>query len=333
MASCMFFAWMALAAVTALVAENPYAGSAACRACHSAYWQKQSNSHHANALRRTGDTVVSKIFPEQPILERNGTGFEYRLAGDGMEVIVRQKDKSASAILEWVFGAGALALTPVGRNAGGYFEHRVSWYAASQRPGMTLGHAPQAPKSPDAALGRKTKSEEITRCFNCHAAGVRPGPDLQWMQPGVQCERCHGPGATHVKTAGKADIVSNRAANAVDQVAFCAQCHRSPAESLDAAPEQSDPMLIRFAPVGLVASQCFKASAKLMCLTCHDPHEDARREAAFYSAKCQSCHEQKPAAGCAFEKEDCLSCHMRKSTPVKDLTFTDHRIRIYSGKK
>src|SRR5688572_15051698 len=121
MPGCTSFAWILLAAITAVAAENPYAGSVACRACHPVQWQKQSNSHHANALRRAGDTLLPKVLPERPILERNGTGFGYRSTGDGLEVTVRQKERTATAILEWVFGAGALALTPVGRNSGGYF--------------------------------------------------------------------------------------------------------------------------------------------------------------------------------------------------------------------
>jgi hypothetical protein len=127
--------------------------------------------------------------------------------------------------------------------------------------------------------------------------------------------------------------VRNRALDPKAQIAFCAQCHRAPDETLGQAPEQSDPMLVRFAPVGLSMSKCFQASGQLTCLTCHDPHENARRETAFYSAQCSGCHVQRPSPACAFDKQDCVSCHMPKTTPVKDLTFTDHRIRIVRTSK
>ena len=328
--------FLLLLAPFALATENPYVGAAACAPCHPNHAKKQANTHHAKALQRAASSVLGQYLNQQPIRERNGTSFDYELIPEGIKAVASQEDRTATGIIEWVFGAGALAFTPVGRDESGYFEHRVSWYSASQRPGMTLGHPPARPQSPASALGRRPKLDEITRCFNCHAAGVRStlaGLDLDWIEPGVQCERCHGPGRIHALQPTQTSIVRNRAVDSKAQIAFCAQCHRAPEETLGQAPEQSDPMLVRFAPVGLSRSKCFQASGKLTCLTCHDPHEDARRDAAFYSARCSECHVQKPARNCAFERQDCLSCHMPKRTPVRDLTFTDHRIRILRAGK
>ncbi len=255
--------------------------------------------------------------------------FLYDTQSSPLHVIVKLGTESADAALQWIFGAGALAWTPVGYNSHGYFEHRVSWYRASGVPGMTLGHAAARPLSAQSALGRPTSTEEITRCFQCHAAGVRSGPNLDWIQPGVQCERCHGPGREHARS-GDPKLITVARFGSGNRLQFCATCHRTPLDDRTPAPESKDPMLVRFAPVGLAASRCFLASKTLGCNTCHDPHEDARHDPVFYDAKCQECHlPKKMAFHYQTSGRSCVSCHMQKSTPVTDLTFTDHRIRIY----
>jgi hypothetical protein len=98
------------------------------------------------------------------------------------------------------------------------------------------------------------------------------------------------------------------------------------------APEQADPLSIRFAPVGLLASKCSLASKDLTCVTCHDPHGRPYPEKPEYEKRCQSCHALAPsvASSCPrTENSQCLGCHMRKATPLPGLTFTDHRIRVY----
>ena len=110
---------------------------------------------------------------------------------------------------------------------------------------------------------------------------------------------------------------------------LCASCHRMPEHSSE-APETDDRLSIRFAPVGLMASACFRKSAELSCITCHDPHENAERDITHYTAKCLGCHEKSHTCR-ARETADCVRCHMQQRSPAEYLTFTDHRIRVYAG--
>jgi hypothetical protein len=256
--------------------------------------------------------------------ERSGVEYSYSTAVDGVRVSITLGKARVDALLEWAFGAGAQAITPVGRHGGRFFEHRISWYRNAGHAARTLGHPAIPSVAPAQALGIPQSPETITRCFQCHATAVKAGPDLSEMQPGITCERCHGPGAAHVEKPSNRNIVklSNRSAR--ESVRFCAECHR-----LDG--ELNDPASIRFQPVGLTASRCFQAGESLSCITCHDPHSDVAHDTSFYTARCLGCHATggKPVEQCGrTARQDCLPCHMRKESPFPFLTFTDHRIRV-----
>jgi hypothetical protein len=191
---------------------------------------------------------------------------------------------------------------------------------------MTLGHPAESPVSVTAALGQVQRPETIFRCFNCHATAVKADLDLSGMQPGVQCERCHGPGSEHVSQPAKQNIVKLSGLSARESIQKCAECHRMPSgDAHSTPPEIEDPLSIRFAPLGLMASKCFLVSGAIKCVTCHDPHGGPRPAQAMYENKCRGCH----APASSHFQSKCLDCHMRKFTPVPDLTFTDHRIRVY----
>lgn len=312
--------WMATAFV--LVAQE-YAGAPACRSCHPQH-AAQLRSNHALALRPMLDTPLPGLLAGIPIEERSGLRYSYAPAADGLAVTVEKDGRQRTAILTWAFGAGAQAITPVGFRDGAFFEHRVSYYADGRRPGRTLGHPGSPAQTLDAAFGIVQPRETIRRCFGCHATGITESDDLTKIDPGVTCERCHGPGAAHASS--QAPMKKLRGMPAGESVNFCAECHRSPAGErirLD------DPMAVRFQPVGLMASQCFQKSARLSCISCHNPHENASHDEQHYVRICAGCHPpstvSRPGCGRAT-KQNCLPCHMPKSSPAPMLTFTNHRI-------
>lgn len=243
------------------------------------------------------------FFAGKTLRERGGTEYTYSNKG----VTIRRGDDVREVAIKWLFGAGHFALTPVLEIDGRAVEHRVSYYPGAKRLSLTPGHPAQPAGSIDAALGIVQSAENERRCFGCHMTGERPG---------VHCQTCHGDGANHPQQ--KQAVKRDRS------VALCASCHRSPnAEFASEMPELEDASSIRFAPVGLMASNCYKKTAgRLTCVTCHDPHQNVK-VSKTYDATCRSCHQPKRAS-C---KSDCASCHMPKSSPLPLLTFTDHRIR------
>lgn len=299
---------LALAVCVCGMAQAAYVGSQACAECHVAEFNRQIRSHHAQALRPIGDSPLLEGLPEK-------------------------------LILEWAFGAGAQGITPVGRlSSGQYFEYKSSYYTRIHGLATTFGHAARA------KLGVLQDNKTITHCFSCHATNVRPGPDLQTMQPGVQCERCHGPGGAHIaaakaglaSTAVRREVLNPGRLGATAQAQVCGECHRIAEPDAGDEPELENPVTVRFAPVGLMASRCFRQSKTLTCLTCHDPHENARpRTDSAYSTKCMSCHAQdRTRVKLCRRKEapaaaNCLTCHMQQASLGSYLRFTDHRIRVY----
>ncbi len=324
-----------------LVRAADYTGWAACTDCHSAEAAKQSATHHAQALRPISGSKLGEILLQQA---QSPDGILH-YAKHGKDIRVLGPWTTEMPAIEWAFGAGVQGSTPVGRLGDQYFEHRFSYYSRIHALAITFGH-PHRVSTPLAQLGMLQDAQTITSCFNCHGAGARrseTGPNLGSFWPGVRCERCHGPGSSHVEAALRSaptQLIDSQIMNpgrlpAKAQVEFCGQCHRLPTAEMGAEPELENPVTVRFAPVGLLASRCFTASeGKLSCLTCHDPHADAQpRSSISYTGKCLGCHanDQHPIKACRRgERENCLPCHMRQSSLGPYLRFTDHRIRVYS---
>jgi predicted CXXCH cytochrome family protein len=83
-------------------------------------------------------------------------------------------------------------------------------------------------------------------------------------------------------------------------------------------------------------SACFlKSDGKLLCTTCHNPHDVPRGEEAarYYTAVCRQCHAtalaQQVASGRHPRSADCVGCHMpkRRTEDVVHAVATDHYIQ------
>src|SRR5262249_6207871 len=110
---------------------------------------------------------------------------------------------------------------------------------------------------------------------------------------------------------------------------------------------------VRFQPYRIFGSKCYSfEDRRISCAACHNPHEELRRDPAYYDSKCLACHragegsgkatpaatgvgagpsaEGVPmAAACKVGKQNCAECHMPKyELPGAHFKFTDHRIRI-----
>lgn len=237
----------------------------------------------------------------------------YSNEGMAVRVTARRGTEVASALIGWVLGAGDQGQTPIAMTDTAILEHRISYYSSRGRFDLTLGHSPGPSSSAAAALGVPQNSEVARACFGCHSTLAATG---EVVTPGVQCERCHAGAAEHSRSGGATGVANPAKMEAFAAVKICAQCHR-----LDAPGHKDDPLNIRFQPLRLVKSRCFQGGT-LTCSVCHQAHRDAvRNDSAFYVAKCVSCHST------PHRPDNCLPCHMARSSPAPYLAFTDHYIR------
>jgi predicted CXXCH cytochrome family protein len=200
----------------------------------------------------------------------------------------------------------------------------LTWYADRETWDMSPGY-----EAANDRFGRKINLE----CMSCHAGRPKRSRFTQNHYPDVSgsitCERCHGPGETHVRrqraakttettdtetTASSPAIVTPTALPREEQLSVCQQCHLAgitvfasgedpmsfrPGESLREnrtvyVPKKQlrDPdwVGIDSHPIRLARSACFENS-DMTCSTCHDPHQPAAATTTeSYNQTCRSCH-------------------------------------------
>lgn len=159
-------------------------------------------------------------------------------------------------------------------------------------------------------------------CGTCHTTGYSafppdshqddlPGIIGTWAAPGIQCERCHGPGGNHVSDPGGVSMEIERSS------ALCGDCHiRGAVESVNAAGG--------FIEHHEQYEELFQSKhITLDCVICHDPHtlviqlrkaQESDPSVQTTRTQCQNCHfkqaqyqdsEVHPAIGV-----QCTDCHM-----------------------
>ncbi|MCJ7814782.1 MAG: cytochrome c3 family protein, partial [Xanthomonadales bacterium] len=138
-------------------------------------------------------------------------------------------------------------------------------------------------------------------CGECHTTGYQadgnqlPGISGTFALPGVQCERCHGPG-------DDMELPSTDAS-------FCGECHSNGPSNVVAASGGF------IKPEGQYNEFLAGAHASQECVTCHNPHQNAKYGIV---TQCETCHASKAAAyaGTVMDNAgvECKDCHMPYAT-------------------
>jgi len=322
-----------------------------CEECHADVVAHHAASPHARTLTRATDPAAFAAFAGKEFV-RSDTGTRYRYFTENDQLKVSSSAYHRSLAIDWIFGSGTHARTPLILVPGVLGETMAIEHAISAYPnghlGLTLGMDVVQETTGAIVMGNLRPHGETANCFGCHCSHV-PVADQQIqfdaLQPGIGCNRCHRDLDHHLEEVEGGQTLSiERFADLhpLEAVNRCGECHRR-ADEMGAPIDPDDPMLPRFASVGLVQSSCFLnqtsvqthdgASRRLDCTTCHDPHQAADRDWRFHAGVCLSCHDSSATNGNDCSKaspdDNCLSCHMPKVPAGPHLSFTDHWIRVH----
>ena len=198
---------MRLAVTVAWIASLPgapafaqeYAGSAACRTCHPAVYERWKKTRMANVVRdpkEHPDAIAADITKATPPLKREDIAFVYGS---------RWKQRYFTKVGNDYFPLGAQW----------DFAHK-KWLPYFVRAGTdwwTAVYPADNLKRPTGPL-----------CDGCHSVNydIRTHSVTEWN---VGCERCHGPGAAHAAKPSRANIVNPGREDYVRANDACVQCH------------------------------------------------------------------------------------------------------------
>ena len=308
-----------------------YVDAGLCHACHGDIYKKYRETAMARSFFRLRPENSREDFASKTpfyhrasdsyfsMSRRDGRLFQRRhqIGFDGRETNILEKE------VHYVIGSGRHARTFVHQSKGRWLELPLARYSENSGTwAMNPGY-----DRPDHEGFRRRITYE---CVFCHtgypeveATAEASGGDPVFsgrVPEGIDCQRCHGPGGSHVAAAQakaatpetiRSAIVNPARLTSERQLEICMQCHlestsfrlpysirrfeRSvfsyrPGEPLadyilhfDHAPgtQRDDKFEIAHQAYRLRKSACFEQSmGKMTCTTCHDPHSVLRDEAA-----------------------------------------------------
>ena len=301
-------------------------GSQACRTCHIAIADAYAKTPMAGSSGRVEALAAASFI---------AAGHRYRIADKRLEF------DGGSVPIDYFIGSNAAGRSFLGEREGYLFELPVTWYSQRQMWDASPGYEHDA----QVRLNRAVEPS----CLSCHASRVRPVLGTQnrygdppFMEGGVGCERCHGPGSEHARDPVGFPLINPSRLDAERRDSICSQCHLTGEARVEQAGRrfaefQAGDRLSDYATYmvwsrdrrdlkvtshveKLAASACKRSAGDaLWCGTCHDVHTNADRT----QAACLGCH-----ATAHRQQESCASCHMPKTRAVdaNHGVLTDHSI-------
>ena len=321
-----------------------YVDDAVCGRCHVDLYRSYQQVGMAQSFRRPGAAVVKEEFGREYYHEASDRYYQIIERGDGLLFRRYQRADDGGVVNEieipvaWIMGSGNRARSYLYQTEWGeLYLLPLSWYSEDGTWGMSPGFE----AGDHSGIHRKV----ARKCMFCHNAfpEVPAESDNHWnvetfphsLPEGTGCQRCHGPGADHVREVlSGADIEDIRQAivnparlSPELRDSVCFQCHMLPSASLvgarrlglgdysyrpgqrlseymvhvDVAEHGVDPadrFEINHHGYRFFQSRCYRESAgKLACISCHDPHvkPESTRFRAAVAEVCAGCHAN-PAA-------------------------------------
>lgn len=306
-----------------------YVGREACQPCHKKIYASYAHTgmsrslyppKRSESIEKTGREIHVYDAPSDlyysPYWENDSFYIaEYRLKG--RDTVHKRVEK-----VDFIVGSGNATRSYLMQRNGYMYEFPITWYVHKQIWDMSPGYE----GGKNARFSREVGEE----CLACHTGHIEFVPNsknrYQQVAIGIDCEKCHGPGAEHIRRMERDEmvdvgqetdfsIVNPKKLPLATQFDVCQQCHLQgnnvftggtsttdfrPAMALNSVyevflPESPNPDAFGIASHAerLQQSKCFKGSGgKLTCTTCHNPHESLEKAdaTAAYLSTCNGCH-------------------------------------------
>ena len=279
-----------------------YAGSASCRECHPAAFDRWRDSHHALAERPVDPALDRRAFEPTRTIKHGTQTAAARATSGGFELVTVGLDgRQQSFAPGRVIGVEPLRQFLISAPGGRWQTAELSYDPRSNDWFNVFGNEDRKPGEWGHWTGRGMNWNMM--CASCHNTRVRknyrPQSDTYqtaMAEPSVGCEACHGPLRGHVDWQKK-----NRGTGVKDPTPYrhtrdqslstCASCHARrgeitgdfrPGDDFFAhfsltIPDETD----IFYPDGQVRDEDYEFtsflgsrmhSAGVRCVDCHDPH-------------------------------------------------------------
>ncbi|MFO1000466.1 MAG: multiheme c-type cytochrome [Planctomycetaceae bacterium] len=337
---------------------HDFVGSDKCIECHRQI-HDEYQSHPMSRSIRLMSELSEEVLDSLPQVITSGTRVFSANRNDADQLVQTEEVKANGTVsphrhetASFAVGSGTHGHTFVLFDKGCLFQMPLTWYSADQKWDLSPGY--EANSNPGF-------NRRITNgCMSCHAGHINTESQHRnrFVEPlltekNIGCERCHGPGKTHV------DFHTNAAASVsasdpmlqlsklspAERDSICYQCHllgrgrillnghteddfrpgdRISDHWVSLVSEHAESGLrVAGHPEQMTGSICYqKSDGRMSCTTCHDPHrkpaETERIE--FYQEKCATCHKidinscKLSMSERASVNNSCIECHMPGAT-------------------
>ena len=286
-----------------------YAGSEACKTCHSTQHTNWKQSGHPYKLQK----IVGGNPPVYPVLSAQKT------VGTQVNYTLNSGIPNAPDGLTW----GDIGFVLGGYHSNARFLDKEGYliYGANRQYNLATK------VWVSYTSGTLTKASYTFSCYKCHTTGASktktadftayPGIEGSWAETGIGCEGCHGPAKSHTND------ISIKPSKDVD----CSRCHARDRNDATTTYTWDKRVEWQAKTVGTTSSGFIRhreqgdmllaskhGKAGFTCATCHDPHKGVYFELGGIkpTAKCESCHPNKTIVGHEASKTlaECTDCHM-----------------------
>ncbi|MCF8236993.1 MAG: tetratricopeptide repeat protein [Saprospiraceae bacterium] len=319
-----------------------YVGMETCRSCHANVYDTYIHTGMGQSWGRATPARSDALFDQHALVYDSASNFYYAPFFADTVLYVREFRLQGTDTIhnrvervDYIVGSGHHTNSHITSRNGYIYQVPITFYTQEKRWDL----APGFEHGTNSRFSRILNTECVT-CHNHYPKHVAGSENKFLSMPeGIECERCHGPGALHVKTKLAGELVdTSRVADLTivnprrlsrDRVTdLCQRCHLQgiavlqPGKTFfDFKPSMklsevmnvflprytdSDERFIMASQADrLRLSQCYQKSESITCITCHHPHISVKETGrSQYNQPCKSCHSPKGIVQCSASETD-----------------------------